>query len=90
MPTFSELGIKDLTASSWYGFVAPKNLEKDRQDVLVKAIHDALGDPGLKNKIAQLGIEISPNTPAEHRKEIADSIELYARIAKKLGIVPQP
>jgi len=90
VPTFSELGIKDLTASSWYGFVAPKNLEKDRQDVLVKAIHDALGDLGLKNKIAQLGIEISPNTPAEHRKEIADSIELYARIAKKLGIIPQP
>lgn len=90
VPTFSELGIKDLTASSWYGFVAPKNLEKDRQDILVKAIHDILNNPGLKNKIAQLGIEINTNTPVEHRKEIADSIELYARIAKKLGIVPQP
>lgn len=90
VPTFTELGIKDLTAASWYGFVAPKNLPKDRQAVLVKAIHQALNDHEVKTKISSLGIEVSPNTPAEHRKEISDSIELYARIAKQLGIVPQP
>lgn len=90
VPTFVELGIKDLTAASWYGFVAPKNLPKDRQAILIKALHQALHDPAVKTKISYLGIEVNTNTPAEHRKEIVDSITLYKRVAKQLGVAQRP
>jgi tripartite-type tricarboxylate transporter receptor subunit TctC len=90
VPTFAELGIKDLAASSWYGFVAPKNLNTSRQDKLVKALHAAISQPEVVSKISALGIEVRTGTPAEHRNEIADTIELYSRIATQLKIVAQP
>jgi tripartite-type tricarboxylate transporter receptor subunit TctC len=90
VPTFAELGIKDLTASSWYGFVAPKHLPKSHQEILTKALHKAINDPEVVAKIAALGIDVNTSTPAEHYQDIVDSISLYSKIANRLKIVPQP
>jgi len=51
VPTFAELGYKDMVASAWYGVLAPAGLPKPIQDKLNAEINAVLKDPQTRQQI---------------------------------------
>jgi len=60
IPTFAELGLPSLSFSNWYGLFAPKGTPRDIVTKLDAAAVDALADPGVRSRLADLGYEAFP------------------------------
>lgn len=88
IPTMKERGLGDLTLSAWMGLLAPAGTPAPVIDKLQRALVKVLaGD--AKDRLAEVGLEAAPTTPAEFRKIIADEIGLHAELIKAAGITPQ-
>jgi tripartite-type tricarboxylate transporter receptor subunit TctC len=68
--------------SQWYGFSAPKGTPSAIVDKLNGEINAVLGDPKLKARLAELGVDPMPMTPAEFGKFMADEIEKWAKVIR--------
>lgn len=74
IPTFDEAGLPGLHVSIWYGMWAPRGTPKDVVAKLNSAVSDALADPGVRQRLSDLGQVIPPReqqTPealAAHQK----------------------
>jgi len=60
IPTVDEAGFSDLQISVWGGVFAPKGTPKEVVDKLNAALVEALADPAVRQKFADLGQEIFP------------------------------
>ncbi len=49
----------------------------------------ALADPGVKEKLANLGNDTMDMSPEEFAKFVREELETYAKIIKDAGIKPQ-
>jgi tripartite-type tricarboxylate transporter receptor subunit TctC len=77
IPTFDEAGVPGLHVSIWYGLWAPRGTPKDIVAKLNAAVRGALADPGVRQRLSDLGQVIPPpeqQTPealaAHHKAEI--------------------
>lgn len=86
VPTFAELGIKDLEAASFYGIVGPKNLKAEHITRLNQALAKTMANPAVVEKLTKMGIAASSNSPAEHQAEAAQAYTLYKKLGQKLNI----
>jgi tripartite-type tricarboxylate transporter receptor subunit TctC len=89
IPTFAEMGLPALSYSNWAGLFAPKGTPSDIIGKLNVAAVEALADPALRSRLADLGLEIFPRdqqTPeALGALQRADA-EKWWPIIKELGI----
>jgi tripartite-type tricarboxylate transporter receptor subunit TctC len=89
IPTFGEMGLPALSFSNWYALFAPKGTPKDIINRLNEATVQALADPAVRSRLADLGDEILPRerqTPeALGQLQKADA-EKWWPIIKQLGI----
>jgi tripartite-type tricarboxylate transporter receptor subunit TctC len=60
IPTAEEAGLPGFQISLWNGLWAPKGTPKDVIAKLNAAVLDALGDPGVRKRLADVGLEIPP------------------------------
>ena len=60
IPTFAELGLPSLSFSNWYGLFAPKGTPRDIVTKLDAAAVDALADPAVQSRLADLEYEAFP------------------------------
>jgi tripartite-type tricarboxylate transporter receptor subunit TctC len=60
IPTADEAGLPGFFASLWYGLWVPKNTPKDIVATLNATMVQVLADPSVKERFADLGIQISP------------------------------
>jgi tripartite-type tricarboxylate transporter receptor subunit TctC len=60
IPTAEEAGLPGFQISLWNGLWAPKGTPKDVIAKLNTAVLDALGDPGVRKRLADVGLEIPP------------------------------
>jgi tripartite-type tricarboxylate transporter receptor subunit TctC len=60
IPTADEAGLPGFFASLWYGLWVPKNTPKDIVATLNATMVRVLADPSVKERLAELGIQISP------------------------------
>jgi tripartite-type tricarboxylate transporter receptor subunit TctC len=60
MPTVAEMGLPGLSASTWFGFFAPKSTPRVIVDRLNAAAVEALADPTVRSRFLALGLEIFP------------------------------
>jgi len=89
VPTVAESGIPGFDVTSWYGLVAragtpPAVIEKIQRDAA-----EALRDPGVREKLAGLGLEPMGNTPAEFGAMIAAESLKWGDIVRKAHIQAQ-
>lgn len=75
-------------ASGWYGIVAPKATPKAIVDKLNAEINAGLADPTVKDRLTQLGLVLSPGSPEDFTKFIADETDKWAKVIKFAGIAP--
>lgn len=59
VPTFAELGYKDLPLGAWFGFLAPKDTPQEIVDYLDQSIKAALEDEKVQEQFANAGLDIA-------------------------------
>ena len=89
IPTADEGGVPGLHIAGWFGFFAPKGTPKDVIAKLNAAMVQALADPAVRARFAELGLDVASReqqTPeglaAFHKAEI----EKWWPIIKAAGI----
>jgi tripartite-type tricarboxylate transporter receptor subunit TctC len=89
VPTMNEAGMPNFTVSVWHAMYAPKGTPQPIIDKLSKALQEALKDPNLKQRFADLGSEpVAQNlaTPDALRAHLKSEIDKWGPIIKKAGV----
>jgi tripartite-type tricarboxylate transporter receptor subunit TctC len=89
IPTFAEMGLPALSYSAWGALFAPKGTPRDIIGKLNAASVEALADPAVRSRFADLGSEIFPReqqTPEALGALQKADIEKWWPIIKELGI----
>ncbi len=60
IPTSDKSGAPGLHMSGWFGFFAPKGTPKDIIAKLNGAMVEALADPAVRKRFADLGLDVAP------------------------------
>jgi tripartite-type tricarboxylate transporter receptor subunit TctC len=85
VPTFSELGLKNMVASGWFGFFAPPNTPKAAIDTLNRGINKALTSPDVVERLTKLGMDPATSTPDEFARIVASDYAKWGPIVKASG-----
>ena len=89
VPSVDETGLKGLHVSIWHAFWAPKGTPKDVIGKLNAAVVEALADPLVRRRLADLGQEIVPReqqTPEALTAHQKAEIDKWWPIIKQAGI----
>jgi tripartite-type tricarboxylate transporter receptor subunit TctC len=60
IPTFAEMGLPALSYFDWFGLFAPTGTPPDIISKLNAAAVEALADPAVRSRLADLGMDIFP------------------------------
>ena len=88
VPTIGE-SVPGYEASVWYGIAAPKGTPPEIIEKLNQAVNAVLADPRLQARLAELGGQPMPMTPAEFGKLVAAETEKWGKVIKLAGIKPE-
>lgn len=86
VPTFSELGLKQVNDPAWYGFVAPPKTPEDIIARLHQATVKVLNMPEVKERLTTNGAQAVGNSPAEYAAEIKAELDKMKSLVTKQGI----
>jgi len=86
IPSFVELGYKDVVAYTWTGLLLPRQTPARIVTRLHEETLNVLRDPAVKERFRALGVEAVGNTPAEFAVFLKDETAKWARAVKKAGI----
>lgn len=85
VPTLSEIA-PGLEIISWLGIVAPPATPPDIVTRVNSAVRSAIAQPELQEQLRKAGVTPQANSPDEFRTLVADSIDLYRKIARSRDI----
>jgi tripartite-type tricarboxylate transporter receptor subunit TctC len=88
VPTIAEF-VPGYEATGWLGLGAPKGTPTSVIDTLNKAVADGLADQKFKARLSELGVVITPMTPAVFASYIAAETEKWAKVVKFADIQPE-
>ena len=89
VPTLDEQGLKGFEVGIWHGLYAPKGTPKPVIDKLVAALQEAVKDPVVNQRFADLGATAYPvdkATPAALAAHVKAEIDKWGPIIKKAGV----
>jgi tripartite-type tricarboxylate transporter receptor subunit TctC len=84
VPTVADT-VPGYEASAWFGIGAPKNTPPEIIAKLNKAVNEALADPKMQAKLADLGGIPMPGSPADFGKVMADETAKWEKVVKFAG-----
>jgi tripartite-type tricarboxylate transporter receptor subunit TctC len=84
VPTVAET-VPGYEASAWFGMGAPKGTPADVIEKLNKAVNEALKDPKLIARLADLGGAPMPGTPADFGKIMASEVAKWKKVVEFSG-----
>jgi tripartite-type tricarboxylate transporter receptor subunit TctC len=84
VPTISEQGYPGYQAENWYAFIGPAKMSPDVINTLNTAITKTLRDPSTLDKLHQVGLEGSPNSPAELGAYVKSEYDAWGKIMKNI------
>ncbi len=87
VPTFAEVGLKDVNNMAWYGLVGPAGLPRDVVQKVHAAAVKTLNDLDVKKRLADGGSIVDGGTPEQFVQKMVREIELRKDIVKKQKIV---
>jgi tripartite-type tricarboxylate transporter receptor subunit TctC len=85
VPTFDEVGLPGIYASSWYGLMAPAGTPRPVIDKLNAEANAVLRSPDMQKRMAEFGAEVGGGTPEDFGHFIASEIKRYEAIVKASG-----
>jgi tripartite-type tricarboxylate transporter receptor subunit TctC len=88
VPAIGEF-IRDYETSGIFGIGAPRNTPAYIVDTLNKTINDAVADYRIKARLAYLGGDALPGSPAEFAEIVAREIEKWTKAIRFAGLQPE-
>jgi len=85
----AELGLPNYEYTSWIGLFGPSGMPPDVTRRLHDAFSAALTDNESEKFLAGIGMIAAGATPAEFSAFVKDQIELWGRLTKDAGLMPQ-
>jgi tripartite-type tricarboxylate transporter receptor subunit TctC len=88
LPTVADF-VPGYESSSWFGIGAPRNTPAEIIGKLNSEINNALADPKIKARLADLGTTVLGGSPDEFGKLIADDTEKWGKVIRAANIKPE-
>jgi tripartite-type tricarboxylate transporter receptor subunit TctC len=85
-PTLHELGLKGFDADSLFGFYAPAGTSAEIVRRMNAEINAILATPAVSQRVADLGGEVAPMTPAQFAERIAGDSVRFGKLIRDRGI----
>ena len=89
LPTVDESGVRGFEVTLWGGLLAPAGTPA----TILRKLHletvNALAQPDVRAKFADLGLETIGNSPDEFAAAVKSEIPRWARLIKESGIKPE-
>ncbi len=89
VPTTAELGQPRLLSSTWFALLAPKGTPGAVIQKMNAVTNEALADPAVKKRLADIGVSTLGGTPEQLAKTIADETEKWGRVVREANIQAQ-
>jgi tripartite-type tricarboxylate transporter receptor subunit TctC len=89
VPTIAESGVPGFDYNLWVGMFGPAAMPADVVDRISKDVERALATPEIKERLANLGAEPMPMTPAQFKQFAHDEMDAGAKVVKAAGIKGQ-
>ena len=86
VPTFGELGYKDLASDGWWGVLAKKGTPPEIVARLADELRKIVRSPEFGEKVETLGAEPLVTTPQEFGAQIQSDMARWKRVVKERGI----
>ena len=87
VPTVAESGVPGFDYNLWVAMFAPAGTPADLVERINRDVLRVLATPEAKERLAALGAEAMPMTPAEFKKFVQDEITDSGKVIKAAGIV---
>jgi tripartite-type tricarboxylate transporter receptor subunit TctC len=85
LPTIAET-VPGYESSVFYGMSAPKDTPVEIVGILNRAVNEALKDPRLATRLAEIGGVPKPMTPAAYGQFIAEETEKWRKVVEFAGV----
>jgi tripartite-type tricarboxylate transporter receptor subunit TctC len=89
VPTTGEAGVRGADAPLWFGVWGPAGVPAEIVGKVNADVRKALADPGVKEKLANLGNDVMDMSPQEFARFVRSEIDDYQRVVRAAGIKPQ-
>jgi tripartite-type tricarboxylate transporter receptor subunit TctC len=86
VPTTSEAGLANAEYPIWFGLFAPSGTPRDIVDRLNRETLAALRSPGLRDRLAKMGLDPMPMAPDEFEAFVREQVAMNAALVKRIGI----
>ena len=87
VPTLDEVGLKGFDADTVFGFYAPAGMPADIVTRLNREINKILGTQAVKDRIAALGGEVAPMSPAEFGAKAHEDTARFGKLIRERHIM---
>ena len=87
VPALSEF-LPGYDVAAWNGVGPPKNRPSEIINNLNREINNALDDPKVKARIAELGSSVVGGSPADYAKLLAEEAEKWGKVIRAANIKP--
>ena len=89
VPTIAEDGIPGFNVVSWYGLFVPAKTPPEIVSKMNGDVIAALADQSVQGRLAPLGYETRPDAPEQVGAFLRTDAELWSRVIKQAGLLPQ-
>ncbi|CAN5524013.1 tripartite tricarboxylate transporter substrate binding protein [soil metagenome] len=86
VPTFAELGLKNVEAAALVGLVVPAATPVDTINALNKQVVAAINDPAVHKKLIDFGVEPVGDTPAQFAELLRSETVRWQKLIRDLNI----
>jgi tripartite-type tricarboxylate transporter receptor subunit TctC len=86
LPTIAEAGVPGYEYMPWYGMFGPGTLPKPLIARLNSAVNRALADAGVREKLAQQGLEVRTMTSEQFAGMVRADVARWGKIIRELGV----
>jgi tripartite-type tricarboxylate transporter receptor subunit TctC len=88
LPTVADF-VPGFEASSWFGVAAPKDTPSEILELLNREINAGLGDPRIKERLADMSGLPLKGSPAQFRQLIAAETDKWGQVIRAASIKPE-
>jgi tripartite-type tricarboxylate transporter receptor subunit TctC len=89
LPTTAEAGVKGAETALWFGLWGPPGMSRDLVAKISTDVRKAVADPGVREKLLNLGNDTLDMSPGEFSAFIREEIDVNKRILAAAGVKPQ-
>jgi tripartite-type tricarboxylate transporter receptor subunit TctC len=89
LPTLQESGVANYDVVSWNALFAPAGTPPEVIKTLNQALQEILGEPEVRKRLLELGIEAKGSTPEEISARLKSDIDKWQKVIEKAGIPKQ-